>query len=585
MKEISRREFLKLGAILAGGALLSGCLPENSQASLPPQGETPKEPTPTPTKTNTPEAAKTLTPTKVPTPAPTERPTLSPEELTKERMARWEGRLWTIGSSDSAGGREIDPYDEEMQIFKEEVTLMAEKSGVKAEAVEMLLIGNNADIKERKDGTIEQIAPTKFFGIMISGKEEASVFCFTKDASGMEMDSSCDWFKKGEIWGSEYGEYIVKSPEGTALESLIIREGQGLTVFKAVADQFGVLSVKEQEVKGELEKDENGEWVLEGEVKDKEREEAVTGILITGENNGEIGTFFLECKTLPLDRKLKAGIFPETPDLALGRIYLSQEGIRYGYLDLKDGTWNGNEGYEDVNSLLREERPAWVINVSNAEAKYNQEQNIWEYFSTVTGERVVSVRQNAQGEFEFYNYAERVKPQLHPELFRRSTWTEIAARMTETGVVKALFVDVDKVSELQVYRFPDSGNLPLALVCILDSPADIYYPFLKSSQASPSTPRILLYLFDVNPDIMAPIDLTVFSEVGKARVIEDDENFTGETGIMAGLGTKLLHLKGGAVSLTGRKNYDNPFNRMGLDSFARDKNGRLMVPGTVAPSK
>lgn len=344
-------------SVLAG--LASGCAPEGSNASVPEEIPT-QTPIETTVKPETPTIiieTSTPKPTTAPTSTPTEVPTVSPEMLAKERMAKLEGKIWDLqGTEKDVGGQEVESYDSQMQAFKEEIVLMAEQNGINLEEVDMFLVGNDADIKERQDGTIEQIAPTKFFGIMISGKEEASVFCFTKDASGMEMNSSCDWFEKGEIWGTEYGEYVVKSPEGTALESLIIKEGEEeLRVFKAVSDQFGVLSVKEQEIMGELKKDEDGEWVLTGTVEPKEGEEAKTGIIITGENNGIKGTFLLECKTLPLDRKFKEGILPETPDLALGRIYLSQEGIRYGYLDLGKGTWSGSLLYESIGNILKKD--------------------------------------------------------------------------------------------------------------------------------------------------------------------------------------------------------------------------------------
>jgi len=341
-----------VGATLVG---LGGCAPEGANASVPEEIPT-RTPIETTVKPETPTNIVIETATPKPAVAPAEVHTISPEKLTQERMKRWEGKFWTQKTEKSTGGQETDSYEEEMQIFEKEVTMMVEEGEITASSIDMLIIGNNADIKEKEDGAIEQIAPTKFFGIMISEKEEVtSVTCFTKDASGTEMNLSCDWFDKGKIWGIEYGEYVIKSPEGTALESFFIKEGEeGFRVFKAAPDQFGVLSVREQEVKGELETDENGEWVLTGTVEPKEVKETVTGIIITGENNGETGTFLLECKTLPLDRKLKEGILPETPDLALGRIYLSQERIRYGYLDLKDGTWHGNEGYEDINSILKD---------------------------------------------------------------------------------------------------------------------------------------------------------------------------------------------------------------------------------------
>ncbi|RJR24746.1 hypothetical protein C4578_02395 [Candidatus Microgenomates bacterium] len=350
-----------VGATLAG---LAGCVPEGSSASVPERiNRTPvttatrppemKTPTGVTFETATPE--KSTTPTKIPTFRPAETPTVSPEKLAKDALAKLEGKTWDLqGIREDAGGQEIDPYEKEMQAFKEEIALMAEQSGINLEEVDMFLVGNDADIRERQDGTIEQIAPTKFFGIMISEKEEAvKVSCFTKDINGMEMNSSCDWFTKGEIWGSEFGEYVVKSPEGTALESFIIKEGEEeLRVFKATPDQFGVLSVVEKQIKGELKKDENEEWVLNGAIEDKEGAQAVMGVIVTGENNGNKGTFLLECKTLPLERKLKEGILPETPDLALGRVYLSEKGIRYGYLDLKDGSWQGYRPYEEVESIL-----------------------------------------------------------------------------------------------------------------------------------------------------------------------------------------------------------------------------------------
>lgn len=226
------------------------------------------------------------------------------------------------------------------------------------------------------------------------------------------------------------------------------------------------------------------------------------------------------------------------------------------------------------------ERPSWLPTVSNAEAKYNPDKKVWEYYSTSAGEKgayVVSVREN-NGSYEFNNFAEILVPELHSELSVTATWEEMAQRMQETGAVKALFAKIENVAKLVVTRF---NGKPLALALYLKNfPAEIYYPYLKESQANPSSPRKIIYFENINPEINLPLEFIVFSSKPSAetmRIIEDDENLTGE-GIIANLGQPLLRLKSGIVEIDGRKEYDDDYNQMLLDSFVRDEQGRLMHP-------
>jgi len=216
------------------------------------------------------------------------------------------------------------------------------------------------------------------------------------------------------------------------------------------------------------------------------------------------------------------------------------------------------------------ERPAWVVEVSNTEAKFNQEQNVWEYFSTVTGERVVSVRQNVQGEYKFFNYTEgRISPSLHPELLNRSTWGEIAA----SGAVKCLPFHMEDVDYFEVWRTED--GFPVSLkIHFRQYPATLYWPYNKKGPVVPS--GIMIYFDEVAKDPNKPPHFTAWGDNGKPREFTDEEDLVGEWSL-ATLGRPLVSVKSGFVSFAAYE-VDDEYNNMTMDYFAQDEHGRLRVP-------
>ena len=158
-------------------------------------------------------------------------------------------------------------------------------------------------------------------------------------------------------------------------------------------------------------------------------------------------------------------------------------------------------------TATKEAKPAWVVPISNAEAKYDAASRTWQYFSTGKedkGEYIVSVKQNKEGEYEFYNFAEKVLPPLHPEIFVKSTWAQMARRMRETGATKTLFCDIGKVSSLEVRRYTER-NFPSGLDVVFRAhPVIVYYPYLKEGQVSPGIPSWSVSIFGINLSFVQP---------------------------------------------------------------------------------
>lgn len=221
-----------------------------------------------------------------------------------------------------------------------------------------------------------------------------------------------------------------------------------------------------------------------------------------------------------------------------------------------------------------------MVPISNAEAKYDADSRTWQYFSTAKedkGKYIVSVKQNKEGEYEFYNFAEKVLPPLHPEIFVKSTWAQMARRMRETGAVKALFCDIGKVSSLEVIRYTAS-NVPAGLMFdFREYPVVISHPYLKEAQANPEILAMGVYLDGVNSDMMDPISIASYDQSNSRRTMDPDEILVGQYGKIVNLGDGILKIKSRRVLLLGGY-IETDENRMLLDSFAKDEHGRLMHP-------
>ena len=211
------------------------------------------------------------------------------------------------------------------------------------------------------------------------------------------------------------------------------------------------------------------------------------------------------------------------------------------------------------------EKPEWLPAVSNTEVKFNNENKRWEFY-TQAGAYLVSVREN-NGSYEFFEFADEVYPHQHPELFAGSSWEEIRARMEETGAVKVLPCGMENVRKLDVWR---KDGIPYSLDVYLNAETIFYYPFDIQAQANPAIDLRAILLDDINPDIRQGITLWV--DEGFV------ENYLGRSGKIANLGLKLAKCPPTLVAFIGRE-FENEYNRMTLDSFVRDAQGRLMHPG------
>lgn len=132
-------------------------------------------------------------------------------------------------------------------------------------------------------------------------------------------------------------------------------------------------------------------------------------------------------------------------------------------VDLAKASYNyETEKWEWGKIAAEVEKPAWLPTVSSAVARFNETEKVWQYFSTDSQEQdqyIVSVREGEAG-YEYFDYAEELRPILHPELFQEATIAGIRARMEETGMVKVLPCDISRVELLSVHRYPNAGNKP-----------------------------------------------------------------------------------------------------------------------------
>ncbi|HUV72362.1 MAG TPA: hypothetical protein VMW25_05110 [Clostridia bacterium] len=236
------------------------------------------------------------------------------------------------------------------------------------------------------------------------------------------------------------------------------------------------------------------------------------------------------------------------------------------------------------------ERFSWVVEVSNTEARFNQDfdngegnpKGRWEYYSTAEGEKdnyIVSVKQNEEGECYFHNFAEEVDVVLHPELLSDATFNEIIEVMKKTGAVKYIPCSGEGIRKLKVQMY---GTEPGALIIYPKLyPLRVYYSHFKGGQANPGYPLMAIILADVNQGKEGWetrwVQVYALDDSGKARVMSPSESLV-ESGVLAGVGTPIMEIQRGLVKILGRQEYNDADNRMFLDSFARDPHGRLMVP-------
>ncbi|MGI5826101.1 MAG: hypothetical protein ACOX50_01660 [Patescibacteria group bacterium] len=281
--------------------------------------------------------------------------------------------------------------------------------------------------------------------------------------------------------------------------------------------------------------------------------------------------------------------------------------MKFEARDIKDPTKTVKVTYDPFTGeiegnlddiLERVEIPSWVAKVSQAEVRFNEAydngidqdgnplpKGRYEYYSTAEGEEgqyICSVRQNEEGEYYFYDYTEgKIRPNLHPELFNRSTWEEIAV----AGAVKCLPFHMEDVEYFRVIR-TDIG-FPCGLEIVFKQyPATIYWSYKKEGLSSLSfSPRCVIYLNDITGDLQKPIDFTAFEGSGphvrgesKPREFTAEENLIiGGNAWPAGLGTPLARVKTGFVLLSGYE-IDDEYNKMTMEYFAQDKHGCLMIP-------
>jgi hypothetical protein len=152
------------------------------------------------------------------------------------------------------------------------------------------------------------------------------------------------------------------------------------------------------------------------------------------------------------------------------------------------------------------------------------------------------------------------------------------ARMRETGAVKALFCDIETVDVLEVQKYTGAA-IPAGLKVIFNRyPAKIYYPYSKGSQASPAISKKAIILIGTNPDPTRSIEVYALDSTGDTRAMGDAEIAVGTYGGLVNFSDVIIELNSGGVLLLGREDFNDDYNRMFLDSFARDKHGRLMTP-------
>jgi hypothetical protein len=356
-----------------------------------------------------------------------------------EVSQEWQGKFWDIGRSTSfSGGLELDSYEEEMQTFRNEIAIKAEEYGFGVESVELVLVGNNASVVE-KDGRVEQSAPSEYYGLMVV---EDKVVCFTKNNEGIQVDQSCNWFKKSQnIWGQDYSLQVVASPGGEALVSLLIKEeDDNIQMFRLRHDQLGeVVTLEEVSVDGEMYQDENRVWILDGDLVPT-GEAPISGVLIAGTNSEDLTkTFLLECQPIELEGDFKQGIVFGLVDLAKGSIPIAMvgtDGIQkdIGYFNLADGSWNGMDGYADVNVLFDETAKyaehVGAIDLEGFHSQWNMESERIEYVDT-NGKAIAFWSEN--GRIELMPGVVELDFFAHRGLFAEETAQVIAQNYSESG--------------------------------------------------------------------------------------------------------------------------------------------------------
>ena len=582
-KEISRRKFLRMAGLTAAGVFFSSCASkEPTSTSKPePKGSEPIA-TVKPTETRLPP-----TPTAVLTriPAPTEAPKPTPTEILREK---W-GKVWILGGGEGTGGPEsgLPKEEERFGSFIEQITRQLEQKGESLKQTELFvgafpkpLLNEKGKPKFQTVGD-QPAGEWLFCAFVFSKTGERRVYCATEQERGIEAQVGAVsevFTPEPKIWGTGCWEKI----DGSRV--LSCTDG---TTYKPEKTVFGADLTKLTLVSGE---------------------ETMTGYIFTAvpfqQEQSSPLTFFLSIKDeeklpfLPSGKeKFDLEKFIAVFDLASARWNVWEDNLEkdypyVGYWDLEKGEWAGKENYQGEKGyqrLFKEEEASWLPKVSNAEVRFNQEENRWEYYSTDSQEQdqyIVSVRQNTQGEYEFYNYAEELNVGAHPEVCVDATFAEIREIMIATGAVKYIPCSRKSITIVMVHRFPNYfDNAPVSLtVYPAHYPLKVYYPYLEGGQVDPGYPLKVICLSDVNNGKdgweTRWVQLYALDDLGKPRVMSAGESLVGD-GILAEVGTPVMEVQSGLVELAGRGDYGDLDNRMLLDSFARDFHGRLMLP--VAP--
>ena len=329
MKEISRRDFLRIAGLTAAGLVLSACgygkekeeestgllgnTPTNTKTKEPTQLPSPsltskptERPTNTPLPTETPTHKPTSTPTVTETPEPTFTPTKSPEQLLKERIARWEGRVIFLEEGDNTGGlpgwsgEKLDEYQKKREMFWGQVVTIAENQlGLSFEQSD-LLVGGGYTLDQ--EGRVQE---SPFFALLITRNGRKEVYCFQNSLKeeGLVWSKSCLSNPSEIIWGSGFEDRVVKI-KGVNRLVLVDKTGKEEKYYLNIRrDPLGQLETLVP-VKMKIEKV-KGEWVMTSkDYQPDSSQETLAGIILIGslKNEEEVNHYLFECQVPPLPK-------------------------------------------------------------------------------------------------------------------------------------------------------------------------------------------------------------------------------------------------------------------------------------------
>jgi|GEM_PF-6749868 len=631
-RTISRRKFLQYASLLGAGAVFGSSCQKEEQPT--PTSTPTSEHTPTklasPTVEPTIEPTKTQLPTQTPEPSPTiETISYQGTKLTKEFLVS----AFSIGGGDEevspetfatpTSGEPVNPrmsmqelvekyvaagWDEELSfqgltdnpvnVLKTLVSIgsytgvkngVYSPGGIDGQEVLPLLSGTTL-LRVRLTSVPSEIAqqtPEVQRGVLPSGltlRSNTDMTVIGKVDNFEEMDwtlvAFTDWFrasKEEKVAPKQYFALIPSSLPGDpdnkdafTLQNLLAKEG-----FEFKNNQVSFTDSQGRNAMWKLNE------VVDPELKVEVRESA--GMFFVDQMQGEL----LANPVVPYPDEQALNL-PEywsaekrvdkdnTTYFVITNLATTDEDpvdLAEARYDAKTKQWSWQKIYKEV------EQPTWLPTVSNAIARFNDTESTWQYFSTDTQEKdqyIVSVKEGEAG-YEFYQYAQELRPQLHPELFAVSTVEEIKA----TGQPKILFCDVTKVDKFEVILTEDELNYPYVLLAFFEfkeatDRVNIFYPYLKEGQANPSYPLQVIYFDSINTVMEPTAVIAMSSGFQQYRTMDLDELQIDRTGEMAKLGQVLLAIKTGCISFVGRPNFDDKLNRMTLDTFAKDPNGRIL---------